>query len=694
MTLTFLNSAMMAAAVLAAMPLAIHMLARSNPPTYAFSSNMLLEKIVRTATRVKKPHDILLLLLRTLLISAIILVFLKPVLYSNAKMAAPWEKRDVVILIDASASMAGMENGQTRFAAAQAVASDILMGMGKMDKANIIFIQAKPNPVFPSLASNVRFLANRLGEASVSNEPGNQEAAFERAIEMLTLEDGAAKEICVVSDFQKKQWEKRKWTPPRPDVAVTFVKVGGTKGDNIALLKASATPPRPLAGEKIRFECDLANYSSAPKRTVVYFKLGPVRNSRTILLPPWTRATAAFHADAAELTLDATPYEFSIDQDAFPEDNKRWGLVRVSENIRVGMAGALEYPARIWRRALKTLPWIETATVTLDALSPDDRLDFLFISGWDGSNPGKLKKLMAAGTVVICAPKPGLATKEMAALAPGEFSGKTNAKLLMESAQGKPFATRLAAPKDKIFEIFANGRYGDPADAALLQKLAPMDTFFKGEKKLVAFSDGGTALARCGFKNGGTLYLWNICLDPEKSNFAKRVQFVPFIAELILKERKKSPAELAHILERSPGERLFAPIDSAEAEHGTSLLTPTGKTLKTKLSIGRNAAPSSIAIVSEATSETGLYKWQFDGKTIATAVVNFPSSESDLRTMTIKELGRCGDADTVASQENAVAARKGSSIWPFLLALAFLLAICESAVSFHAEKTTIKDNKV
>jgi len=690
MNVVFLNSALAAAAALLAAPLLAHLLARSNPPTYQFSSNMFLARILKATKRVRKPQDILLLIIRTAIFAAIILMFLKPLLFSDAKLAAPWKKKNVVILVDASASMAGVDGGQTRFASALATASEILMRLGARDKANIVFIKAKPDPVFPSLASNIRFLAERLRKASVSNEPGNSDDAIEAALGMLDCDNNAAKEICVISDFQKTQWENTVEIKGREDVAMTFVKVGGEQCDNVALSKARSAPPRPLAGEKVKFECQVSNYSPSPKRVVVYFKLGPIRVNQTLLVPAWGAATPTFHVEGGMLEKTAAPYEFSIDSDGFPEDNQRWGVVRVSDNLKIGIAGSLEYPARIWRRALKTLSWVETASVALDSLSAADKLDFLFISGWDGSNAERVAKAVKAGTVVVCSFKPGVSCEALATLEPNAFSGKRSAKLSKESAPTTPFATRLAAPDDRIFALFADGRYGDPADALFLERLSPMKGLFKGAKNLVEFSDGETALARCVFPSGGVFYLWNLSLNPDKSDFAKRVQFVPFMAELLLRERKISADGLAHLIEHAPGGRLLEALESADANDAVRLLAPDGETVPTKISVAGNSNGAALSIVSDPVYKLGVYEWRFAEKTIDRVAVDFPSSESDLRTLSTAELADKG-ASAVAKPGGVAEAREGLSMWPYMLALAFILALCECGVALWAEKPQSKE---
>ena len=72
---------------LAAVPLAVHLFARSNPPKYSFSSTVFLQRIMKKTARLRKPQDWLLLLLRTLAALALLFVFLQPLLTGEGAVA-------------------------------------------------------------------------------------------------------------------------------------------------------------------------------------------------------------------------------------------------------------------------------------------------------------------------------------------------------------------------------------------------------------------------------------------------------------------------------------------------------------------------------------------------------------------------------------------------------------------------------
>ena len=69
---------------LAAVPLIVHLFARSNPPKFRFSSTVFLQRIMKKTARLRKPQDWLLLLLRTLAAIALLVVFLGPLLTGDS----------------------------------------------------------------------------------------------------------------------------------------------------------------------------------------------------------------------------------------------------------------------------------------------------------------------------------------------------------------------------------------------------------------------------------------------------------------------------------------------------------------------------------------------------------------------------------------------------------------------------------
>ena len=102
------------------------------------------------------------------LVAALVLVFLRPLFFSQRRLAGLLQTKNVVLIIDATASMAYVDGAQTRFAAACAEASEILAGLSGRDGANIVWLDAAPDAVFPEIGANIAYLRTALRRAGVS----------------------------------------------------------------------------------------------------------------------------------------------------------------------------------------------------------------------------------------------------------------------------------------------------------------------------------------------------------------------------------------------------------------------------------------------------------------------------------------------------------------------------------------------
>src|SRR3712207_4666955 len=91
-------------AALAAVPLLAHLFSRTRPRRREFPSLRLLREAMRRVTRVRRPRDRWLLVLRTLAMAALALAFLQPWLMSRFAAGGNAAK-SVVLLVDVTASM-------------------------------------------------------------------------------------------------------------------------------------------------------------------------------------------------------------------------------------------------------------------------------------------------------------------------------------------------------------------------------------------------------------------------------------------------------------------------------------------------------------------------------------------------------------------------------------------------------------
>ena len=684
MTLGFDNRALLPLAVLIAVPLLLHLFARSRPPRYAFSSTELLRRAVRATVRVRRPKDWLLLALRTFLCLAVVGLFLRPVLFSRRHAPAAGEGRHVVVVVDATASMACSEGGQTRFGAACAEATEVLRDLGPRDTANVVWLRSRPEAVFPEMAANVGQLREALRRGAVFPETGSPAAAVALAAELLKDKPGC-REICVISDFQRTMWQEARPAVSR-DIHLSYVRVGSGDAANAAIHSLSVQPATPLAGEALTVLAEVYNYAPTPANRTVYLAAGESRQSRSMVVPAYGTASVSFALPGvcAPLAVEA-----SLDEDSFPVDDRRWLAITVQPHLRVGILGDDASVAPAWLRASNSLGWVRVQPVLASELGPDATYDALLLAGWDGSHLEALQAQAARGCTLVCSPAAGTTSAMLAKLL-GSHSTADKSDLAQSGAaiiEQRPDGFTLAAPHpdDPLLRIFERGARGDPARFRLQNRLR-LDAGAIGSagEIVLTYSDGVPALVR--YPEGrarppdapkaagcGTTWLWNLPLDAASGNYAANPEFVCLFGEMLLSSRS---GVSSRGVETPSGMRIARPL--ATGREGIALLDDTGR-----------AVPLTVdgdQLVTMQPPLPGLYRWTRNQQTESYAVVNFPPEESDLRAMPVGEVAGV-DAASAASGRQVRQLRDGIPLWPYLLAAAAALALIEVLTALWAESS-------
>jgi len=666
----FLNAVLWPLAILVVLPLLVHLFARARPPLFDFSSVEFIQRALRFTQLVRKPKDWLLLILRTAAAGAVILLFLRPVMFSHGG-GGLFERRNVVVILDASASMGWTDGSQTRFAVACAEASEILAGLSSRDAADVILAGAAPRAVFPAMGGNIGYLQGEVRRARLTSESLDPEAALRQAVRLLHGQEGR-KEICIVSDFQASNWRGVKPRLP-PDVGLTCVSVAHGDAPNSAILRAEIDPARPLPGEEATILCEVANFSASPQRKTVVLAVESARTSREAVIPPWGRATVLFK----QRIPSSPPFTVSVSlaEDLFPGDDRRWALVEPTDVLRAGIVsfGAGEATATAWARGCQALGWARPEPLTPAALAnPEFRSDILMLSGWDGSEPARVRALLERGIPVVWYPAAGMPVSRLMPVL-------TNAAPVTESAakfvwEDKPGTVRLkvASPDHPVFRAFAGGEYGDPARGRVRGRYAVTSSQLPAGEPLLSYVDGTPALWMC--RGNLPLVLWNIPLDEKMSSFQKQGEFVPFLGELLLGIRRGSPGAVRLAHDGIPGLALTWRPGLEIRGDEVRLRGADGSEVPLRL-----METAGGALLSEPIERPGVYSWTVGERLISREVVNFPVAESDLRSLSGAEIKGLG-ALTAASGRDVREWQAGIPLWPRLLWIALVLLLCEGAV--------------
>ena len=185
-----------------AIPVIVHLIQRERKRVIAFPSLMFVQKIPYQSVRRRRIRHWPLLLMRALAIALIVAAFARPFLQQGAAaLAAAGGSREVVILLDRSASMGYGDYFQRAKDAARNVIGSLTTG----DKATLVLFGRNAEESMRATSDQAR-LSAVLDTAKVSAGATRFGPALKLAESILTQSTAPRREAVLISDFQKSGW--------------------------------------------------------------------------------------------------------------------------------------------------------------------------------------------------------------------------------------------------------------------------------------------------------------------------------------------------------------------------------------------------------------------------------------------------------------------------------------------------------
>lgn len=647
---------------LLAVPVLCHLLARSRPPVYRFSSVEFLQKVVKRTTRLRQPKDWLLIALRTLAMLALLLVF--PGLLLLGKDApAPGAQRTTVVLIDRSASMAAMEGAGSRFQAACAAASEWLDST-RPDLVNLVWTGHQAEAVFPDPGPNRGYLMDLLTRSRVRPEPGPPGPALDIAWRQLSAARGN-RELVIISDFQDTAWRDLQTAVP-PGVKVRTIPVATTAPENLAVSSLVAVPSTPVAGQEILLLVKVANFSDTLRRTTLTLDAGGARQSRAVEVP--ARGEAEISLPLRPAAGGLLPVTAALEADGFPADDQAHAVVQVRESLRLAITSAPDAPAAAVLTSLAgALPWMESAVVP-PGQTP--ACDLWFLPSWDGTAPEQIREMSGKGTLVCVHPAAGVSEAALAA-AMGLAEMPPRALAVNTSPEGWKIG-KLA--EHAAFALFRDGAFGHPFAGSFRQRAGLPDSLSRAEgvKILASWQDESPAILMTA-GTGAPVLVFSMPLDPELTDWPTRPVFVPAMAELLLRTRPDAaPGAFASL----PGSLLSWSPGDIPLAGSPQLIGPDQKPVTLTSSTGADG----LMWQSTEPAVPAIHRWEVSGQPVHFSAVNFPPEESDLKPAPPPAFGG-GPASAAADLARQAALDRGLPLWPWLAAAALLFLLVEGIIA-------------
>src|SRR5438477_8951608 len=263
--MAFLTPLFFVALAAVAIPVFVHLIQRERKHVVNFPSLMFVQRIPYQSVRRRRIRHWYLLLMRAAAMALIILAFARPFFPRGAAaaMAATGGSREIVVMLDQSASMGYGDHWQR----AREAARSAINSLGASDRATIVLFSRNAEESIRATSDRGR-LEGSLNAAKLTSGATRYGPALKLAESILARSALQRKEAILISDFQKSGWTGTEDVHFAAGMTLTPVRVGGDAITNLAV--PSATFARAIFSnqERITVTAGIANKSAEPAANV------------------------------------------------------------------------------------------------------------------------------------------------------------------------------------------------------------------------------------------------------------------------------------------------------------------------------------------------------------------------------------------------------------------------------------------
>jgi hypothetical protein len=704
--MTFLNPFVLIGLAAAALPLLLHLLTLRKLRTIEFSSIRFLKELQKTSLRRLRFRQILLLIIRTLLVAAIVLVFARPAIrgswMSFGEGDAPGT---MIIVIDDSPSMELRDQRGSSLVRARSRALSFLNAAGERDHVLLL-------PLSQALTSGIRPQVLSPADARKALEAVQTSAVsvslidgVRTAIRLLESSQDANREIVVVTDGQESQF--RTSLAPADSISVpALVRVfvfasPSERTDNSGVTAASIENHLIAPRQQVRLRAHIVSSAARPGaivrvgydgRTVAQKPLGSGRDEDLgfSMIP----GRAGFAAGVIE-----------IDDDGIPGDNQRYFALNPPAQLPILLVGPDAQATRLAALSLQPLKdslasqEFSVKRINEQELNgtPLDSVGVIVLCGIAGPSPAdglRLARFVRDGGGLIVFPGP--------ATQPAILNDDLLAPLGISPVATQPRAASETAPLafgqidrahpvfEGLFEQKPGGRIPGIESPRILNALPPAPD--EHGRSIIGLSGGGSFLAD--YSSGhGRVMLFAVDAGTAWSDFALKGIFPPLMhrAAMFCGAAQSQPPSL------TAGDDLTFTLRSRVIgdRDQFALVRPSGSAEKVLPEF--SPAEASARFRCGPATEHGVYRLtRTNGagsdETVGLAAVNLRADESDLAAIADAKLAvvfKSGGIpeehirmlhDGESPEQVLRTARLGTELWKFLAIIALALAVAEMII--------------
>lgn len=528
--MNFLAPAFLAGLAAIAVPVIIHLIHRERKVVVVFPSLMFLQRIPYRSVRRQKIRHLLLLLLRCLALALLVAAFARPFFERRHTPIGTAGAREVVILLDRSASMGYAD----RWTKAKDAAKKAVSGLGATDRATLILFAADASVASDPMATPDRIVA-AINAAKLSAEATRFAPALKLASQIVTASPLPRREVVMISDYQKLGWANHNEIVFPQGTVVTPVDLGGSAAPDVGV--AQVTTDRDSTGERDRVTVAARLTNTARTSRVVAATLaigGRDVQTQRVTVPSSGAQQVAFSPIA--VPSGATKGLVRITPDSLTQNDVMAFTIAPDEAVPVLVvepASPRANQSLFLMRALSIgdRPRFRVDEKAANALTPRDFDGRALVILDEVPPPGgaigaRLRALLDGGGGIIVLPG-----SERAETWPADWRAVLPATVgpvvdRTADAGGTLSSIDYAHP---VFELFNAPRSGDFSTARFYRyrTLTPQAT----SAVVARFDDGSPAMVERSVGTG-KLVMWASTLDAYWTNLPLQPVFLPFVHQL------------------------------------------------------------------------------------------------------------------------------------------------------------------
>jgi hypothetical protein len=692
----FLAPAFLAGLAAIAVPVIIHLIHRERRVVVEFPSLMFLQRIPYRSVRRQKLRHLLLLMLRCAALALLVAAFARPFFERHSAAVTTSGAKEVVVLLDRSASMAYGD----RWSRAQAAARKTMRALSGADRATLVLFDDDAIVASEPMATADRVSA-AIGAAKLGDEGTKYAPALKLASQIISASTLPQREVVVVSDFQKNAWANHNEIVFPRGTSITPIDVGGTAAADVAVTQPLTDRDSNGVRDHVSVATRLINTGNAARPVSARLSVGGrTVQTQHVNVP----ASGALQVAFTSIPVPNAPTKasISITPDSLPLDDVSNFTIAPDASVPVLIVepnSPRTNQSLYMSRALSIgdRPSFRVDVKSIGALTPRDVdgrslvvLDEVAPPSPTGAVGQQLKAVLDEGGGIVFVP--GTERTETWAQAWRAMLPATIGPVVdrARDAGGSLSSIDYASP---VFELFNAPRSGDFTTARFYRYRAL--TASPGALISARFDDGSPALVERAV-GSGRVVVWASTIDSYWTNLPLQPVFLPFVHQFgkhIGRYIDPRPSFVTgEVLDLSRHGELTAPfLGGRTADSLTELTLESPSGVKQRVTA---TGPNHLATL----HERGFYELRGrdtpvgSGRPIA---VNIDASESDL--------SHLDPQDMVAAVTSASAQQQAGSdfnaatpqdqerrqrLWWYLLLVAVLVLAGETAVSNRLSRAT------